>query len=169
MYFHTQPALAARLAALDHCRQASAIAFDSAARLIELHCGAGNRMLGIARGSDVQASRLLGGLVPELFAGYLRIAGHAHEDWVRLAEAQLHNSSTLAKFTLDRTAQMAPPMVELALDAAESLIDTGESAADEIGDATIKAVEKVGRKIDRSLTGKTEGRKGRIRPPRPAP
>ncbi|CAG0997642.1 hypothetical protein RHDC4_02948 [Rhodocyclaceae bacterium] len=152
--------MAARIAAIDHYRQASAIALDSAARLVDLYNGAGSRMLGLARsGALASPPALFQALVPELFAGHLRIAGHAHEDLVRLVEAQMHDSGRLAKFALDKAGDLSPPLVEMALDAAESMVDAGAGVADALGDASLKAVQDVERQIDRSL--RRGGAKGR--------
>lgn len=161
MYFASPTAIAARLAAIDHYRQASVIALDSATRLVDLYNGAGSRVIGLARSGEIASPpALFQALVPELFAGHLRIAGHAHEDLVRLVEAQLHDSGKLAKFALDKAGDLSPPLVEMALDAAESMMDTGADAADALGDATLKAVQDVERQIDRSLRrGNARGRR----------
>lgn len=150
MYFNSETVLATRLAALDHYRQASNILLDSTARLFDLYNDTGSKALGIARhGGSLADPVLIKQLAPEFLIGHLRIAGHAHEDMVRLIEAQLHSSNRLAKFALDKTAQMSPPMLELAIGAVESLIDAGEDAADGLGDASLKAIGAVEKKLAR--------------------
>lgn len=152
MYFNSQPALAARLATIDHCHQASGLVFDSTAQLVDLYCQAGRHALGLARGGEplpaVCRQIIAERHVPDFFRGHLRIAGHAHEGLVRLFEAQLHAGSRLAQFALEKTALMSPPMVELALDAAESIVVVGEAAADELGDASLHAIAAVEDKLD---------------------
>lgn len=160
MYFHSETAVAARLAALDHVRLASTIVLDSTERLVDLYNGAGSRVLGLARsGEPVTPPAFFGSLMPELVAGHLRIAGHIHEDWVRLLEAQMHNSGRLAKFALDKAANLSPPLMEMTLEAAESIVATGEDVADALGDATVRAVQDVEKQLERTLPPK--GRKSR--------
>ncbi|MDO8932850.1 MAG: hypothetical protein Q7U97_10685 [Rhodocyclaceae bacterium] len=159
MYFNSETVHVARLAALDHYQSASNILLDSTARLIDLYNDTGSQALGLARCGEARpdADRFKQ-LVPNLFMGHLRIAGHAHENLVRLLEAQIHSSSNLAKFTLDKTAQMSPPLVELAIDAVGSIIAAGESVSDELGNASIKAVGEVEKKLGRSSRAKKQSR-----------
>lgn len=151
MYFNSQTVRAAKLAALDHYRLASNILFDSTARLIDLYGDTGSKALELARnGANPRATRQFKELAPELCMNHLRIAGHAHADLIRVMKAQMHNSSGLAKFALDKTADMSPPLVELGIDTAESIMAVGECAADELGDASINAVVAVEKKLARS-------------------
>lgn len=148
MYFTSQAVMAARLAALDQYRTASMILLDSAAHLIELYSDAKDQTFKRARGNEFQpAPGLFKELVPEIFLGHLRVVGRAHENLVRLAEAQRHSASKLVKFTLEKTAQMSPPLVELALETAESLVVAGEDAADDLGDASLDAIVAAERKL----------------------
>jgi len=153
MYFNSETINATRLAALDHYQSASKILFDSTARLIDLYSHAGSKVLGLARQNESESlpgPTLFKQLVPELLMGHLLVASHAHEDLVRFMGVQIHSTSSLAKFALDKTSQWSPPLTEFAANAAESIIEAGESAADELGDATIRTVAEVERKLERS-------------------
>lgn len=155
MYFTSEIALSARLTALDHYRSASNILLDSTDSLISLYIDAGSKTLDLARSSEaLPDAALFQGLLPELVNGHLRIAGQVQENLVRLAEAQMHNANRLTKFTLDKTAHLAPPIVEQAINTAESILKTGESAADELCEASLKAVIAVEKKIGRSSRAK---------------
>ena len=159
MYFHSESAHTARLAALDHYQLASNILLDSTARLVELYNDTSSKTLGLVRsGETLPDSALFKEVVPSLVMGHLRIAGHVHQDMVRLVEAHIHSSSNLAKFTLDKTAQMSPPLFEYAIDAAESIIAAGESVADKLGDASCNAVGEVEKKLGRSAAAKNKSR-----------
>jgi hypothetical protein len=143
MYFATEASRAARLAALDHFHLASSILLDSSARLADLYSGAASRVLGLAgRGMPVPPQNVMQDIVPELVMGHLQIAGYAHVDLIHLLEAQIHSSSHLTKYTLDKTAWLSPPEVEIAINSVESLIDAGEKAVDELGAASVQVVEK---------------------------
>ncbi len=151
MYISSQIANAAKLAALEHFQSASNIVFDSTARLINLYSEKNSRVFGLKRRTESLADfALFDELVPELFAGHLRIAGQTHEEFVRLVEAQIHSMGSIARFALDKTAEMSPPLVEVVIDATESIITVGESAADELGDASLEAFGKVGKKTSRA-------------------
>lgn len=155
MYISSQIANAARLAALEHFQSASNIVFDSTARLVDLYRDRGGKLLGIKRRAESLADFALPDeLVPELFAGHLRIAGQTHEDLVRLVEAQIHSMGRIARFALDKTAEMSPPLVEAVIDATESIIVAGESAADELGDVSLKAIGKVEKRTMRAPKSK---------------
>jgi hypothetical protein len=155
MYTSSQIANAARLAALDHFQSASNLLLDSTARLVDLYGEAGDKALGLGRRSEsLSAFALFNELVPELFAGHLLIAGHAHEDFIRLVEAQVHSSSRIAEFAFDRAAQMSPPWAERVIDGTESMIAAGESTADELGGVSLKAFGKVEKKTSRSSRSK---------------
>lgn len=143
MYFVSDATRAARLAALDHFHLASSILLDSSARLADLYSGAASRALGLAgRGNPVPPQNVIQEIVPELVMGHLQIAGYAQVDLIHLLEAQIHSSSHLTKYTLDKAAWLSPPEVEIAISTVESLIDAGEKAADELGEASVKVVEK---------------------------
>lgn len=155
MYTSSQIANAARLAALDHFQSASNIVLDSTARLVDLYSDKGSRALGLKRRRESLADfALFDELVPELFAGHLRIAGQTHEDIVRLVEAQIHSMGSIARFALDKTARMSPPWVELVIDGTESIIAAGESAADELGGVSLEAFGKVEKQTLRSSRSK---------------
>lgn len=143
MYFATEASRAARLAALDHFHLASSILLDSSARLADLYSGATSRALGLAgRGEPVPPQSVMQDIVPELVMGHLQIAGYAQVDMIHLMEAQIHSSSHLTKFTLDKTAWLSPPEVEIAINTVESLIDAGEKVVDEVSEASVQVVEK---------------------------
>ena len=155
MYFTSDTALAARLATLDHCHSASRILLDSTDSLINLYVDTGSKTIDLARNSESsQVSKPFQALLPELLAGQLRIAGQAQENLVRLMEAQIHSVSSLAKFALDRAAHMSPPIVESAINTAESMMAVGENAADELCEASLKAVVAVEKKLGRSIAAK---------------
>ncbi|MBI4984241.1 MAG: hypothetical protein HZC24_02540 [Rhodocyclales bacterium] len=159
MYFNSETAHAARMAALDHCRAAAGILLDSTARMLDLYNDTRGKALGIARHAEFQSTpAAFGQLLPDLLAGHLRIAGHAHEDLIRLVESQIHVSGSLAKFTLDKTAQISPPLVEFAIDTAESIIAAGENVVDELGDASLKAVGAVEKKLARPAPARKKNR-----------
>lgn len=141
MYFTAPGALGARLATLEHYESASRILLDSTGHLITLYLETGSQAIDHARGSEsLSDSVRFQALLPGFFAAHLRIVKHAHESLVRLAEAQLHSVGSLAKFALDKTARMSPPLVEQAIDTAESILAVGENAADELCEASLKAV-----------------------------
>ena len=149
MYFTASAALDARLATLEHYESMFRILLDSAGHLVKLYTETGSNALGRARGGEFRPdSAHFQVFFPELFVAHLRIAGHAHESLVLLAEAQLHNVDRLAKFALDKTARMSPPLVEQAIDTAESLLSVGENAADELCEASLKAVAEGEEKLD---------------------
>ena len=159
MYFASQTIVAARLAALDHYQSASTILLDSTASLVDLYNDAGNQALHLARKPAPWSEALqIKEVVPDFFAGHLRIAGRAHEDWVRLVEAQIHSSSSLVKYIFEKSAHMSPPVVELAMDAAESLVAAGEDAAGELGDASLKAIIDAEKKLGRQARAKRRPR-----------
>jgi hypothetical protein len=159
MYFHSDTAHAARLAALDHYQLASNILIESTARIVDLYSDAGSKALGLARhGNVLPEAALFKQFVPELFMGHLRLAGHAHQDMIRLVEAQIHSSGNLVRFTLGKTAQMSPPLVEMAIDTATAMIAAGEDVADELGDASVKAVGEVEKGLGRTPSAKKKAR-----------
>jgi len=152
MYFNSETVRAAKLAALDDYQSASNILFDSTARLIDLYSDTGSKALGLARRNEpLPAPTLFKQLVPELLKGHLLVATYAHEDLVRFVETQIHSTNALAKLALDKTANWSPPMMELAVNATESIFEVGESAAGELGDATLRAAVNIEKKLERSL------------------
>lgn len=93
MHFNSETAHAARLATLDYCQRVSNILLDSTAHLFSLYNHTGVRALDLARrGESLADPALFGQLVPELFIGHLRVAGHVNEELIRLVEAQMHSS-----------------------------------------------------------------------------
>jgi hypothetical protein len=144
MYTHVQIAGAAHHAAIDCYQQTGNILLDSSARLFDLYRDTGRRAVGLARRDAAQPGRVLvEELAPVLFAGHLRLAGHAWEDYVRLVEAQIHSTSRVALFALEKSAQLSPPLVEIAIESTESIICVGESTADAISAASLEAVRPV--------------------------
>lgn len=155
MYYTSELALTARLSTLEHYQSASTILLDSTDSLISLYLRAGNKALGLARRNDtLPADAAFQELGPELFNGHLQIASQARENLVRLVEAQMHSVNSLAKFVLDKTAHMAPPVVENAINTAESMMTVGENAADELCEASLKAVGEVEKKLGRATPAK---------------
>lgn len=158
MYTVSQIANATRLAALEHCHSASTIVLDSTARLVDLYSKLGSKALRLESYSHTHAYNApVNQLVPELFVGHLSIADRLHKDLVRLMEAQIHRSGSIAKFALDKSADMSPPLVEIAIDVTESMITIGETTVDELGSASLQALGKVETKAVRSKRSRKAG------------
>lgn len=154
MYF-SKFALTARQATLEHYQSASRILLDSTDGLVNLYFDTGHAALGHARSSDsLPDNNLFHHVLPEFFTGYLRVAGRAQEGLVRLAEVQMHSASTLAKFTLDKTAHFSPPVVEQAVNATGAMVTAGENAADALCEASIKAIVGDKKTLDRPSRAK---------------
>ena len=149
MYF-SKFAITARQATLEHYQSASRLLLDSTDGLAKLYFDTGHATLIHARSSDsLPDNNPLHNVMPEFFTGYLRVAGRAQEGLMRLAEAQMHSASNLAKFALDKTAHLSPPEVEQALKVTGSIVTAGENAADALCEASIKAIADVEKKLDR--------------------
>ena len=158
MYTHVQIAGAANRAAIDFYHLTAHTLLDSTGRLVDLYSTTRSRMIGLAhRDGAVPGVALFEEIAPYLFMGHLRLANHAYEDFVRMVETQIHSTSGIARFALDKTAQMSSPLVEIAIDSTESIISVGEAAADDIGAASLKAVGHLGKKALPLPRGKAGG------------
>jgi hypothetical protein len=146
MYTHVQIAGAANRAAIDFYRLTANTLLDSTGRLVDLYSATRGQMIGLARREGaVPGVALFEEIAPSLFMGHLRLANLAYEDFVRMVETQIHGTSGFARFALDKTAQMSPPLVEIVIDSTESIISAGEAAADDLGAASLKAVGHLGK------------------------
>lgn len=141
MYIHAQIAHEAKLAALDLCNLTGSTLFDTNARWFDLCHASASKVVGLPWGEEPAPSlaQYLQ-LAPELIQIHLRNAGFACEDLLRLVEAHIHSSTRIAKFALDKAADMSPPLVEIAIDTTESILSAGEEAADALGDASLMAI-----------------------------
>ena len=158
MYTMSQIANATRLAALEHCYSASTIVLDSTARLVALYSKVGSKALCLECCSRTDAyTGSIKELVPEFLAGHLSIADHMHKGFVRLVEGQVHSGGSIARLALDKAADMSPPLVEIAIDATETIIAIGEATADEIGNASLQVLGKVGAKAVRPKKSRKAG------------
>lgn len=128
---------------LEQYFSASTLMIDSASKFVDLYLRIGNSMLSLARADDPAGLGAAQRMLPEWLAGHLSIAGHVQDEVIRLAQAQVQRSNRIAKQALDSVGQMAPPEIELAIESVESLLDSGETVAGDLGEAARQAVARV--------------------------
>lgn len=158
MYFDV--AASARLATIQQCQQITSLIIESTSRLMTFYAHAGRAVLHSSASYAGEASDK-GEALPfqDLLLEHLHLADSAGKDIIHLLTSQVITSSQLIHVSLEKVKTASPPEAEIAIDNTVLAILKGAELANEVGEVSLKLIDKIESEVATRRTLRKPARK----------